>query len=80
LASGGKDKKLYVWDILDLTSAQREFDAGSTINSVAFNPKLQWVAAGTENCVKVWDLMSQNPKPIATLEAEVKKEKKGKAP
>lgn len=70
LATGGKDKKLLIWDILDLSSSQRELDAGGEINSIAFNPKLQWVAAATENSVKVWDLMSPLEKPIAKIEIE----------
>ncbi|KRW99612.1 WD40-repeat-containing domain [Pseudocohnilembus persalinus] len=70
IATGGKDRKLLIWDIKDLRTASREFDAGSTIFQIAFNPKLQWVAAGTEQGVKIWDLMSANTKPIATLQAE----------
>jgi guanine nucleotide-binding protein subunit beta-2-like 1 protein len=79
IATGGKDKKLYIWDILDLSNRSREFDANSQINQIAFNPKLQWVAVGTEKDIKVWDLMNTSTKPIATLEVEVqKKEKDGK--
>lgn len=73
IATGGRDKKLLIWDILDLIQPSRSFDAGSTINCIAFNPKMQWVAVGTESCVKVWDLMSVNNKPIAVLEAEAPK-------
>lgn len=83
IATGGKDKKLEIWDILDLQHNSREFDAGSTINQIAFNPKLQWVAAGTENSVKIWDLMQTNTKPIASIEVEAKKtgtSKKQKVP
>jgi hypothetical protein len=34
IATGGKDKKLYVWDITDLKKPKYEFEAGATINSV----------------------------------------------
>ena len=34
IATGGKDRKLYVWDVSDLQKPKHEFDAGSTINSV----------------------------------------------
>jgi guanine nucleotide-binding protein subunit beta-2-like 1 protein len=34
IATGGKDKKLYVWDITDLKKPKFEYEAGSTINSV----------------------------------------------
>lgn len=40
IATGGRDKKIYVWDILDLSSPSRTFEAGSTVNNIAFNPKL----------------------------------------
>jgi len=76
LATGGKDKRLQIWNIQDLQQNQREYDAGSTINQIAFNPKMQWVAAGTENGVKIWDLMSTSSKAIATLEAPAKTGKK----
>jgi guanine nucleotide-binding protein subunit beta-2-like 1 protein len=29
LATGGKDKKVYVWDIIELNNRSREFDAGA---------------------------------------------------
>lgn len=31
IATGGKDKKLFIWDIKDLEHPSRDFDAGSTI-------------------------------------------------
>jgi len=70
LATGGKDKKLFIWDILNLTYPSREFDAGSTINQIAFNPKLQWVAVGTDQGVKIFNLMNQSKAPVCTIEAE----------
>jgi guanine nucleotide-binding protein subunit beta-2-like 1 protein len=79
LATGGKDKKVYVWDIVDLNNRSREFEAGAQINQIAFNPKLQWVAVGTEKDIKVWDLMNVSNKPISVLEVDQsKKEKEGK--
>jgi len=70
LATGGKDKKLFIWDILNFTFPSREFDTGSTINQIAFNPKLQWVAVGTDQGVKIYNLMSQAKTPICVIEAE----------
>jgi guanine nucleotide-binding protein subunit beta-2-like 1 protein len=40
IATGGKDKKLYIWDIKDLSHPSRDLDAGSTIFQISFNPKL----------------------------------------
>jgi guanine nucleotide-binding protein subunit beta-2-like 1 protein len=34
IATGGKDKKLYIWDVSDLKKPKYEFDAGATINAV----------------------------------------------
>jgi guanine nucleotide-binding protein subunit beta-2-like 1 protein len=70
---------LNIWDINDLSEPLRQFEAGSTINQISFNPKLQWVSASTENGIRIWDLMSANEKPIADLNAEIKnKESKNK--
>jgi len=51
----------------------RTIEAGSTINQIQFNPKLQWVSAATENGIRVWDLASDSEKPIADLQVEPKK-------
>lgn len=67
VATGGKDKTLNVWEIMDLKAPSRNLDAGATINQITFNNKCQWVAAATENDIKVWDLMSNEDKPIAEL-------------
>lgn len=56
IASGGKDKKLFIWDITDLRKPSSEYDAGSTINQIAFHPLLHWVAAATENEIRIWQI------------------------
>jgi len=56
IATGGKDKKLYVWDITDLKKPKFEYEAGSTINSIAFHPLLPWVAVATENEIRIWSM------------------------
>jgi guanine nucleotide-binding protein subunit beta-2-like 1 protein len=77
IATGGRDKKLLIWDISDLSAVSREFNAADQINQIAFNPKLQWVAAATEKQVLVWDLMSTSTKPVGTISIERKvKDKK----
>lgn len=78
IATGGRDKKLNIWDVTEISNSSREMDAGSSINCIAFNPKLQWVAVGTENNVKIWDLMSTSLKPLETLEAPALETKEGK--
>jgi guanine nucleotide-binding protein subunit beta-2-like 1 protein len=84
LATGGKDMELCVWDIMDLNESSRSFDVGAPINQVAFNPKFQWVAAATDNGVKIWDLMNDDTKPLFELynehnKTESKKKQKPKA-
>lgn len=56
IATGGKDRKLYVWDVADLKKPKYEYDAGSTINSIAFHPLLPWIAAATENEIRIWSM------------------------
>jgi len=80
VATGGKDKLLHIWDVTNLTEPSLTLDAGSTINSIAFHPRFQWIAAGTEQGVKIWDIQfdKKNYKPFATLEPEAPKGEKTK--
>jgi guanine nucleotide-binding protein subunit beta-2-like 1 protein len=83
IATGGKDKTLNVWEVMDLKAPTRQFEAGSTINQISFNNKFQWVAAATENDIKVWDLMSKDTVPFVELnlhDAAKKEGKKSKLP
>ena len=73
VATGGRDRKLNIWDVTDLSQPSRSFDAKSQINQIAFNPKLQWVAAGTETGIRIWDLYSSNTNPVSTLKPEIPK-------
>lgn len=60
VAAGGKSKILNIWDIQDLSNPSRALEAGGTINQISFNNKHQWIAAATENDIKVWDLGSKD--------------------
>jgi len=64
LATGGKDKKLQIWDIADLNEPIREIDCNGTIHKISFNPKYQWVGCATDNGIEVWDLMNEVEKPL----------------
>merc|ERR1711934_1120481 len=58
LASGSRDGKIMVWDIVNgkyFTS----HDCGSSVNCVLFSQKLYWPIIATENGIKVLDLPSQ---------------------
>lgn len=55
IVTGGKDKKVKVWDFNDCSKPVAEFDAGAIVTGLAFNPKTSWIAVGTENGIKVWD-------------------------
>jgi guanine nucleotide-binding protein subunit beta-2-like 1 protein len=61
---------LNIWDITDFKEPIRTIEAGCSINQICFNPKLQWVAAATENGVKVWDLMNDSDKPIGEMNCD----------
>jgi len=40
IATGGKENTVKVWDLTDLSEEFRELKAGSSVNKVAFNPKM----------------------------------------
>lgn len=76
IATGGKENNVKVWDLNDLTEEFRELKAGSSINKVSFNPKMQWVAAATELGVKIFDLNTDQETPFADIYVEKPKPKK----
>eukprot|EP01016_Furgasonia_blochmanni_P009640 TRINITY_DN13_c0_g1_i8.p2 TRINITY_DN13_c0_g1~~TRINITY_DN13_c0_g1_i8.p2 ORF type:complete len:393 (-),score=193.11 TRINITY_DN13_c0_g1_i8:361-1476(-) len=84
IATGGRDQQLKIWSISDLSDYSRLYETGGIINSIAFNPKMQWIAVGTENGIKIWDLIDTSEKPIADIEGEAFKKaprgKRAKAP
>mmetsp|Transcript_14731 Transcript_14731/g.21460 ORF Transcript_14731/g.21460 Transcript_14731/m.21460 type:complete len:332 (-) Transcript_14731:103-1098(-) len=57
-ASGGKDCTLLIWHIKDQIRLY-ELDTMSCVNSLAFSPTRYWLAAATDNGIKVWDLSSK---------------------
>jgi guanine nucleotide-binding protein subunit beta-2-like 1 protein len=67
IATGGKENVLKVWDLSDLSEEFRELKAGSSINKVAFNPKMQWIAAATDNGVKIFNLNSEKDQPFSEI-------------
>jgi guanine nucleotide-binding protein subunit beta-2-like 1 protein len=72
VATGGKDKNLHIWDVTNLTAPAFTFDCGTTINSIAFHPRFQWIAVGTDQGVKIFDMHNDKSKePIAVLENNV---------
>eukprot|EP00357_Protocruzia_adherens_P033479 CAMPEP_0115006126 /NCGR_PEP_ID=MMETSP0216-20121206/20298_1 /TAXON_ID=223996 /ORGANISM="Protocruzia adherens, Strain Boccale" /LENGTH=340 /DNA_ID=CAMNT_0002372617 /DNA_START=55 /DNA_END=1077 /DNA_ORIENTATION=- len=56
-ASGGKDGIIDIWALNG--KFLNEFDCGSSINALAFNPERYWLVAGTDAGIKVWDLQSK---------------------
>ena len=58
LASGGKDGKAFIWNLVD-GKYLGDTQADSPINVVLFAPKNYWLVLGTENGIKVWDLPSK---------------------
>lgn len=85
VATGGRDCLVKVWKYTDMTEADFQWNAGAPVNAVAFNPQLQWVAAGTENSIRVWDMEEEDQKKFACeLKPEhygnTKSKVKGKVP
>jgi guanine nucleotide-binding protein subunit beta-2-like 1 protein len=76
IVTGGKDKKVKVWDFNDCSNSVAEFDAGSVVSSLAFNPKSSWVAIGTENGIKIWDFEAKENSLLAEQDYEIEVPKK----
>ncbi|MFC1841457.1 WD40 repeat domain-containing protein [Candidatus Dependentiae bacterium] len=70
VASGGKDKKINIWNIKTLKQERTLEDTG-VVRSVAFNFDNSKIAsAGDDKKVKIWNLKNkkERQKPIATLD------------
>jgi len=76
IATGGKENTVKVWDLNDLSEEFRELKAGSSVNKVAFNPKMQWIATATDNGVKIFDLNTEQDTPFSDISVEKPKPKK----
>jgi guanine nucleotide-binding protein subunit beta-2-like 1 protein len=57
-ASGGKDGTAMLWD---LTEGKQLYslEAGGIIHTLCFSPNRYWLCAGTDTCIKIWDLESK---------------------
>lgn len=75
IATGGKEPVLRLWDLNDLSEEYRSFSTGGSINKIALNPYKQWVAAGCENGVHIYDLTSDSDEAIAKLVVEKPRKK-----
>lgn len=73
IATGGKNKTVHIWDVNDLSNPSRTLDAKGTVNQIAFNSKQQWIAAATENDIKVWDLAASSSEAENSPMAELMK-------
>lgn len=62
IATGGKDKYIYIWDLINLSDPIRSFESETTVNQIAFNPHYQLVCAATESGIKVWDILAKEQK------------------
>jgi guanine nucleotide-binding protein subunit beta-2-like 1 protein len=54
-ASGGKDGTAMLWD-LNEGKHLYSLEAGDIIHSLCFSPTSYWLCAGTNSCIKIWDL------------------------
>lgn len=81
VATGGRDKKVLVWDIFNLQKPVVSYESNAIVNSIQFNPTTQWIAAGTDNGILVWDIVKAETdlKPIQEIKEEhLKKAQKSK--
>ena len=58
-ASGGKDAKAMLWDLIDGKHLYT-LDHADTINGLVFSPNRYWLCAATGPSIKIWDLESKN--------------------
>jgi len=77
IATAGKENCVKIWDLGDLSQEARKLQTSSTVNQVAFNPKMQWIAAATETGVKVFDLAGDSEQSMFDITAD-KPKKEGK--
>ena len=56
IATGGKDKQIHMWDLINLEEPVRTFDAGSSVNQIAFNPRFQLVCSANENGIRIYSI------------------------
>jgi len=54
-ASGGKDGTAMLWD-LNEGKHLYSLEAGDIIHSLCFSPTSYWLCAGTNSCIRIWDL------------------------
>ena len=54
-ASGGKDGSAMLWDLNEALHLY-SLDAGNAIHALCFSPTSYWLCAGTQSCIKIWDL------------------------
>lgn len=68
-ASCGGDKVFYIWDVLTGKYIRKIVAHNNKINTISLNPYENVIATGSfDNSVKIWDLMSNNYKPIQVLD------------
>ena len=60
IVTGGKDKKVRVFDFSDIEKLNLSHDAGSPVNCLAFNPRCHWIAIGTEVGWQIWDFEAKD--------------------
>jgi len=58
LASGSRDGKVMVWDIVEGKWCTQQ-DCDSPVNAVLFSPKLYWLVIATEKGIKILNLPNQ---------------------
>jgi len=65
IVTGGKDKKVRVFDFSDVEKPAPQHDAGAPVNCLAFNPRCHWIAIGTEVGWQIWGFEAKDTPVIA---------------
>ena len=56
ISTGGKDGKVKLFNISESSSPRAEFNCGSIVNDLAFNPMFRMLAAATDDSIRIWDI------------------------
>lgn len=59
IATGGKDQNIRIWDYSDLSKPYLDYKCDSEVNALDFNTHFMWVAAATNNKIRVYDIMKK---------------------
>ena len=74
IATGGKDQNIRIWDYNDLSKPYQDLKTDSEVHALDFNTHFMWVAAATDNKIKVYDIMKKEELCVLSQDPEMPEE------